>query len=181
MAAADERDMSPLKLSEICARIRTSYDDARNALANGLLPKGIEARPGKGRHRVFDGWQAFMLAIALKFKDLGLTLGVVQKVIKFSPEIQAQARELGYQGQFGSFAASLESDVRWELEIADGRLFRMILDPARRSKPTPGRSERKTDGWFDLQSRQPVEASLPLGLVRLNIARLAVLVSTPSL
>ena len=73
MPEADEGDMPPLKLSEICSRIGTDYDDARNALANGLLPKGIDAKPGRGRHRQFDPWQAFTLAIALKAKDAGLT------------------------------------------------------------------------------------------------------------
>jgi len=89
-------DTAPgLKLHEICGRIGTNYDEARYALARGLLTSGIAAKRGHGRHPLFDPWQAFTLSIPLKLKAGEVTTEAAQQFVDFAPTIQKQAVNLG--------------------------------------------------------------------------------------
>jgi hypothetical protein len=174
-ATPGDADTSPgLKLHEICGRIGTNYDEARYALARGLLPSGIAAKPGRGRHRRFDPWQAFTLSILLKLKAAGVTTEAAQKIVEFAPTIQKQAVHLGYDFSFAPFVGRKNSKQRWYLDIGDGRYVRIVTNAV------PGRSAGETSPWSDMQAGTKSPSTRPVVIFRINIARLAALLATPA-
>ena len=69
---AGSKSIAGIKLRDLCARLGVDYDEARYALARGIVPQGIDREPGRGNHRLFTPPQAYLLAIALKLKAGGV-------------------------------------------------------------------------------------------------------------
>jgi hypothetical protein len=162
-----------VKLSELCRRIGTDYDEARYALARGLLPPGITARPGRGNHRLFDADQAFTLAVLLKLKAAGISTEVAQQIAKCGRSIQFMARNLGYNPSFVPFNGRLKTDARWDLEVGDARYFRIVTDAV------PSAPLEKTP-WCDMRTRREDPTVHPVVVFQIDIAHLARLLSGPS-
>lgn len=162
-----------IKLSELCQRIGTNYDEARYALAKGLLPPGTTAKPGRGNHRLFDADQAFTLAILLKVKAAGVSSEVAQRIAMFGRTIQGMARNLGYNPTFVPFAGQLNTSHRWELEVGDARYIRIVTDavPSAPLERTP---------WSDMQTGRQDKAARPIVILQIDIAHLARLLSSPT-
>lgn len=117
-----------MKLREICDRLNIDYDLARNALAQGVIPRGIPAAPDKGRHRDFSPEQAFYLAIALKLKVGGVRLATAQQIALWSRLVQELATNGGWDPQFAPFSGKMATRRRWYLVVGDGQCVRIVTN-----------------------------------------------------
>src|SRR5580765_7297437 len=110
-----------MKLQDLCERLGVEYDEARYTLARGILPKGIEADPGRGNHRLFDSSQAFYLAIVLKLKAAGINTPLAGKIAEWSRHVQSKSVNLGWDRSFAPFAGKLLTQHQWFIDVGDAR------------------------------------------------------------
>ena len=118
----------PIKLQKLCELLDVDYDQSRYALAQGILPKGVDAGPGRGHHRTFDAGQAFFLAIALKLKGVGISTSVAKQISEWSRGVQHMSSNLGWDPGFAPFSGLLHTERCWYLDIGDIRFVRLATD-----------------------------------------------------
>ena len=162
-----------IRLKDLCARLGVDYDESRYALTRGILPKGVEAEPGKGNHRWFDPSQAFYLAVALKLKAAGLPTPLAANLSKWSRHIQGYAANFSWDPGFAPFMGQFQTTRQWFLDVGDGRYVRLATD----ARPSHmGLFETR---WVELDSRKECRDAKPTIMVRIDIAAIAKLLSDP--
>ena len=162
-----------LKLQEICRRLGTDYDQARNMLAKGVLPDGVAAEPGRGNHRVLESNQAFMIAIILKLRSVGVSTAVAKNIAQWSRQVQGMAVNLGWDWQFAPFAMQLHSEYLWYLDVGDARYTRIITtaNPSNEGHEDPM-------PWFDMTRSGNRQVDVrPAIIFRVDIVRIAQLLA----
>ena len=162
-----------LKLKEICRRLGVDYDDARYLLAKGALPDGVASDPGKGNHRVFDNRRAFMLAIILKLRAVGISTAVAKDIAEWSETVQGMAVNLGWDWNFAPFAGKLHSEKEWYLDVGDVKYARIVTNAY------PGRDGYEIPLWTDMTNRREQKSARPAIIFRVDIVRIAELLAGP--
>lgn len=155
------------KLQEICSKLKVDYDGARYALAQGILPPGIDSDPGRGRHRAFSQEQAFFLAIALMLKEIGLSLPRIQEIFPWTRKIQEWSQNAGYEWTFAPFTGGLQTRYQWFLDIGDGRFVRL------RTNAVPSNPAMESTPWVQMSSRRVSSGAKPAVVVSIDIGEIA--------
>src|SRR5476651_2791958 len=96
-------DTPGMKLKTLCERLSVDYDQARYALARGVLSKVVKEVPGRGNHRVFNCHQAFHLAVVLKLTSSGISTPLAAKISDWTRRIQRMSVDLSWDPQFAPF------------------------------------------------------------------------------
>ena len=162
-----------MKLQELCDRIGVPYRDARYALDRGILPKGIEADPGRGRHRLFDASQAFHLAMVLKLKAAGVHTPMAGEMAQWATRIKGIAVNAGWDHQFSPFDGRLATENKWVLEVGDGRYVRFGTDA------NPSHQGMDFSGWTDMSTKKAADCA-PVVTIRVDVSELAKCFIEPS-
>lgn len=170
-----KRPEAGLKLKEICQRLDVDYDDARYLLAKGALPDGIAADPGKGNHRVFEARQAFMLAIVLKLRAVGVSTAVAKDIAEWSPHVQGLAVNLGWDWNFAPFAGKLHSEQEWYLDVGDMNYARIVTNAH------PSKDGYEITPWVDMTNRRKDKNARPAIIFRVDMVRIAELLDSPKI
>lgn len=156
-----------LKLREFCDRIGCSYRDARYALDRGVVPRGIDAAPGRGNHRQFDPAQAFYLGIVIKLKAAGIKLPVATKIVQWAIKVQGIAVNLGWDWRFRPFMGEFRTEKVWILEVADG-CVRIGTDA------NPSRAGTMDfSPWMSMTTRRNVPIVAPVVKIQVDLSALA--------
>jgi hypothetical protein len=164
-----------LKLKEICERLGVDYDEARYTLAQGALPEGVTADPGKGNHRVFEPSQAFTLAIILKLKAVGISTAVAKNSAEWSWVAQRMAVNLGYDVPFAPFDGKLQSEKEWYLEVGDLRYARIVTNA------NPSKTGYDIPSWVDMTNHRIEKRARAAIIFRIDLVRIAELLAGPKI
>ena len=170
MTATSKTDLPELqlKLRALCDRIGENYRDARYVLAHGMVPKGVKRDPGRGKHRVFNHWEAFWLAIVLKLKSAGVKPKLAAEMAGWSQRIKGLAANFGWDWRFSPFDGQLATENQWYLEVGDAKFVRILTDA------NPSRDELADEtGWIDMRSRKRRKDVEPTVTIRINLSRLS--------
>lgn len=175
MSTTVKRPEEGLKLKEICRRLGVDYDDARYTLAKGALPDGVAPEPGKGNHRVFEHRQAFMLAIILRLRAVGISTAVAKDIAEWSRHVQGMAVNLGWDWHFAPFAGKLHSEKEWYLDVGDVKYARIVTNAY------PGRDGYEITPWVDMTTRREHKTARPAIIFRVDIVCIAELLAGPKI
>ena len=157
-----------LKLRDFCDRIGVKYRDARYALAHGMVPNGIHAEPGRGKHRVFNYQQAFWLAILLKLKSAGIQPKLAAEMATWAQRVKGFAVNAGWDWRFSPFDGNYATEKQWFLEVGDGQLVGIMTDAF------PDREEVvDVSGWVHMETRKRKKDANPTVIVRIDLSLLA--------
>ncbi len=167
MTSANHSPPDGSKLQEICRCIGADYDNARYLLAKGLLPKGVEAQPGKGNHRVFDSSQSFQLAIILKLRAAGVTVEFAKEVAQWVKFVQGKSVNESWEWTFAPFAGKLQTNEAWYLEVGDARFIRVV------TSANPSKAGLDFPAWTDMRKRKEVQDAHPAIILRVDVSRIA--------
>ena len=162
-----------IRLKVLCSRLGVDYNESRYALTRGILPRGIEPEPGRGKHRWFDASQAFYLAIALKLKAAGLHTSLAADLSQWSRHVQGYSANLGWDHNFAPFAGQLHTAHQWFLDVGDGRYVRLATDA------NPSYDGLYETPWVDMKTRKECEVARPAVIFRIDIALVALLLIDP--
>jgi DNA-binding transcriptional MerR regulator len=167
-----QRPEEGLKLKEICRRLGVDYDDARYTLAKGVLPDGVAADPGKGNHRIFENRQAFMLAIILRLRAVGVSTAVAKDIAEWSRHVQGMAVNLGWDWNFAPFAGKLHSEKEWYLDVGDSKYARIVTNAH------PSKDGYEITPWVNMTTRREQKSARPTIIFRVDIVRIAELLAS---
>lgn len=155
------------KLQDICRQLGVDYDGARYALAQRILPAGIDPEPGRGRHRVFTQVQAFYLATALKLKEAGLSLPRIRDIIPWTQTIHELSCKSYVTWKTASVTVRLQTHYHGFLDFGDGRFVRIRPDSI------SGKSQMEATPWVEMSSRREAPAARPSIVVAIDMGEIA--------
>ena len=155
---------SGMKLKMICERIDVDYDQARYALARGVLSTVVKEEPGRGNHRVFNNWQAFQLAVVLKLTSSGISTPLAAKISDWTRRIQSMSADLSWDPQFAPIAGKLKTGSQWLIEVGDARFARLVTD----AKPSLG-GRLDEFVWVDMTTYKKSKTARPAVVFRIDL------------
>jgi hypothetical protein len=156
-----------MKVGEMTTRLAVPYRQVRYVLEQGILPKGVNADPGRGDHRELDHAQAFWLAIVLKLKMSGLKTSMAKQVADFAEEgVRGIAANLNWDYRFNPFIGRFESENQWYVDIGDLEYVRMATDA------NPSHQGLYEFPWSKLGKCKTVGVK-PIVIIRLDLSELA--------
>ncbi|HEY2787272.1 MAG TPA: MerR family transcriptional regulator [Fimbriiglobus sp.] len=109
-----------MQVGRLADRLDVPYRDIRYLLEQGILPKGIAEKPGRGEHRDFTPAQAFWIGLVLKLKQCGIRAPAAKEIANFAKRsVFKAAKESEWDSGFNPFAGELVTDKKWYLDIGD--------------------------------------------------------------
>ena len=158
-----------MQVGELCTRLKVPYRHARYVLEQGILPAGVEEKPGRGDHRQLAPAQAFWLGIVLMLKQSGVQTPMAGKIADFARDaVRSVTQNLNWEFTFEPFLGRFETEQQWFVDIGDLRYVRL----ATTANPSH-------DGlyeflpWSDMVKRRPVKGIRPVVILRLDLSSLA--------
>jgi hypothetical protein len=160
-----------MKVGELCERLHVPYRHARYVLEQGILPPGVEEKPGRGEHRDLTLAQAFWLGIVLMLKQNGIQAPLAGKIAEFAREsVRGIAGNLSWDPGFNPFLGKFGTEYMWFVDIGDLRHVRM----ATTADPSYGGKLREFP-WWVIGKHRTEKTAAPVVIIRLDISRLALL------
>jgi hypothetical protein len=157
-----------MRVAELAERLQVPYRDVRYVLEQGILPRGVEESPGRGEHRELSLPQAYWLAIVLLLKQFGMrTPGAGEFADLTRDTVRWYTQNLGYEHSFQPFIGQFETEYEWYVEIGDMKYFRVV------SSVDDNMNNEIVWPWSDLTKRKIVNSPKPLVVLRLDLTRLA--------
>ena len=157
-----------MRVAELAERLQVSYRDVRYVLEQGILPRGVVKSPGRGEHRDLSNEQAFWLAIVLLLKRIGLQTPIAGEIADLTRDsVRWFTQNLGAEHTFQPFTGQFETENEWSVEIGDRQYYRIV------STADHGFGGPNAWPWTDLRKRREAKNATPLVVVRLDLARLA--------
>jgi len=159
-----------MKVGEFSERIGVPYRQVRYVLEEGILPKGVDADPGRGEHRDLDFAQTFWLAIVLKLKENGVKTPKAQQIADFAKEgVRGIAANLNWDYRFNPFIGQFETEFQWYVDIGDLTYVRIV------TAANPSHQGLYELPWSQLGHHKTVEAAKPIVIIRVDLTKLAAL------
>lgn len=161
-----------MQVGELCQRLDVSYRHARYVLEEGILPHGVEGKPGRGEHRQLKPAQAFWLGIVLMLKQSGVQTSLAGKIADYARQaVRTLAQHLNWEHTFEPFLGKFETNNQWFVDIGDLKHVRLATtaDPSSHDEP-------QEFPWSEIVTRKRVEGVAPVVTIRLDLSRLAQLI-----
>lgn len=157
-----------MRVGELAQRLRVRSRDIRYILEEGVLPPGVEERPGRGEHRDLDPSQSFWLAIILMLKRNGVRVPDAQRVADYAREgIRGITRNLNWEHSFDPFRGRFETENEWYIDIGDLQYIRVV------TTANPSVQGLHAFPWMVIATRKPADNAAPIITLRLDLSGLA--------
>ena len=160
-----------MQVGELSTRLKVPYRHARYALEQGILPAGVEEKPGRGDHRQLAPAQAFWLGIVLMLKQSGVQTPLAGKIADFAREaVRTVTQNLNWEYSFHPFLGRFETEHQWFVDIGDLKYVRLA------TTANPSHDGLYEFPWSDIVTHRQAKGGKgirPVVILRLDLSSLA--------
>jgi hypothetical protein len=157
-----------MQVGELCERLGVPYREVRYVLERGILPRGVEEKPGRGLHRDLNAGQAFWLGLVLVLKQAGVTAPLAREIADYCRmHHRGVAQHEGWDWNFQPFSGKLQTEELWLVEIADGRYMRLA------TTANPSHQGLYRFPWSEIGKNKAIENVKPVTIITVDLSRLA--------
>ena len=157
-----------MQLGELCSHLKVPYRHLRYILEQGILPKGVEADPGRGEHRDLKPEQAYWIGIVIFLKQNGIRTPLAGKIADYAVEsLRFVGYGLGWDHRINPFWGKFETDHQWYVDIGDLTYVRVVTT----ANPSKGGALEEFP-WSLIGKRVNVPDAKPIVIIRFDLTRL---------
>jgi hypothetical protein len=157
-----------MQIGELSARLDVSYRHLRYILEQGILPKGVDADPGRGEHRDLKPEQAFWMGIVIFLKQNGIRTPLAGKIADYSIEVlRTTGSAFGWDYRVNPYWGRFETDNQWYVDVGDLTYVRVATTANPRNEGVLEEGK-----WTIIGTQKCVPDAKPIVIIRLDLTRL---------